>query len=490
MRIRRLLERRNLVDSRLWLAGLLALGCGQILDISEPKPRPPPSSGGYGGQAAQPSEAGSANQAAMGGAIAGTAEAGEAGALGGSAGESGASGESNAGTGEMSGESGAGTGGNAGGGAGFGPIKLCALEQQRCDPDSPKTPQVCNAFGQWLRNSAEGNDLDCATECDPSSGKCVECEGSETTCNGNYLKTCVNGAWSQAPQPCAEFCKQGACVNSPSCVDPAPKCGADSCCLSLGVDGGTFARDGDAMHMATISSFSMDKYEVTVSRFARFVNWYYGPQGIAPATGSGKSPHIAEDPGWDANYPLPATLQDMQTMLSCVGDDSTSDPTPTFLNADQSLPANCMSFYVAYAFCIWDGGRLPTEAEWNYAATGGSDQRYYPWSDPPSSKSIDATRAVYSGSGGLIKEVGSAPPGNGRFGQADLAGNVSEWTLDYYAAYPNSCSDCLNTTVSSDRSTRGGNFSNPGSLLKTAQRISYDSVATRAGVGFRCVHDL
>jgi formylglycine-generating enzyme required for sulfatase activity len=177
-------------------------------------------------------------------------------------------------------------------------------------------------------------------------------------------------------------------------------------------------------------------------------------------------------------------------MLSCAGDDSTASPTPTFLNSDQSLPANCVDFYVAYAFCIWDGGRLPTEAEWNYAATGGSEQRYYPWSDPPSSTSIDATRAVYSGSGGQIADVGSKPAGNGLFGQADLEGNVGEWTLDYFGDYPESCVDCLNTTVS-DRAIRGGNFFSAGPLLKVAHRGSgLDSSTARAGVGFRCVHDL
>jgi formylglycine-generating enzyme required for sulfatase activity len=52
-----------------------------------------------------------------------------------------------------------------------------------------------------------------------------------------------------------------------------------------------------------------------------------------------------------------------------------------------------MDWYEAYAFCIWDGGFLPTDAEWNYAAAGGAQQRAYPWSNPPTSLTIDPSYA-------------------------------------------------------------------------------------------------
>ena len=122
----------------------------------------------------------------------------------------------------------------------------------------------------------------------------------------------------------------------------------------------------------------------------------------------------------------------------------------------ENRPINCVTWYEVYAFCIWDGGFLPSDAEWNYVASGGSDQRVYPWSSPPTSETIDCSYANYGGGtfGGLANyctaggtnDVGSeSPKGDGKWGHADLGGNVWEWVLDYGSG--GACTDCADTTV-------------------------------------------
>ena len=141
-------------------------------------------------------------------------------------------------------------------------------------------------------------------------------------------------------------------------------------------------------------------------------------------------------------------------------------------------PVNCVSAQQAEVFCAWGGGRLPTEAEWEYAARG-SDGRAYPWG------SADPGAQVCWGQWtrrDATCEVGSFPAGVSPFGVLDMAGNVLEWTASAYCAYdvPN-CEE-------KKRVARGGAYGTSVGTLRAAKRTPLAPDTKSPLVGFRCVH--
>ena len=252
------------------------------------------------------------------------------------------------------------------------------------------------------------------------------------------------------------------------------------------IPAGTFNRSNVTTAPATVSSFRLDTYEVSVGRFRQFVAGY---PGTLPAAGSGKNPADANDMGWDpawnASLETDAAALVNLLVMRCQGSTFTRDP-----GANEGQPINCLTWFEAQAFCIWDQGRLPTEAEWNYAAAGGSEQRIFPWSVPPESVTVDATYAVVEGA---VQVVGSrSPKGDGKWGQSDLAGNVWEWVLDYLGNYPVPCVDCANhlpSGASPSRADRGGStypsFTS-SQILRTTNRGNVLPAQRQDNLGVRC----
>jgi sulfatase modifying factor 1 len=331
-------------------------------------------------------------------------------------------------------------------------------------------------------------------ECTPGDSRCLVCE------DDHYV----------AGTPCESACTEDrGCVTPRSCNGLVTRCGPnESCCKSLPVEGGSFLRSCDLEcqectsvprdYPANIGHFALDAYEVTVARFRTFVVQYTGAR---PEEHSGKNPRNVSDTGWREawNERLPDTREelelsisdDLSTDLDACGPYGTWTPTP---GLNEAKPINCVSFHLAYAFCIWDGGRLPTEAEWNYAAAGGDEQRVYPWSSPAPSAQIGAEHAVFGQPDDDPlgpSDVGSMPAGMGRFGHSDLAGNLAEWVFDDYAdcyPTPDQCSDCGYSTLDSRRVLRGGHFASEASGVLVESRIPADEPYSFAG--FRCARDL
>ncbi|WP_437758689.1 formylglycine-generating enzyme family protein [Sorangium sp. So ce1389] len=214
------------------------------------------------------------------------------------------------------------------------------------------------------------------------------------------------------------------------------------------------------MYPATVSEFRLDTYEITIGRFRAFVEEGKGTQADPPVRDAGAHPKIPES-GWNAdwNSELTADRSALKVALRCESSHWTDFP-----EQNERRPMTCMTWFEAFAFCIWDDGRLPTEAEWNYAAAGGAEQRLYPWGE-----SIDASKAAYNclGDGDDAAEcsmqdflpVGSkSPDGDAKWGMADMAGNAGELVLDInQQAFPTPCNDCAQLEGSTpNRVVRGG----------------------------------
>jgi formylglycine-generating enzyme required for sulfatase activity len=212
-----------------------------------------------------------------------------------------------------------------------------------------------------------------------------------------------------------------------------------------------------------------------------------GTQKNPPIPGSGIHPNL-ENSGWDNawNQNLAIDTETFQNKVNCNLGTWTSSP-----GVNENLPMTCVSWYEAMAFCIWDGGYLPTEAEWNYAASGGSEQRAYPWSNPANSIDSGCPYANNSCGGKAIAVGSKSPKGDSRWHHSDLSGNIYEWALDWYMPYPSSpCSDCAYLMMPSEtfpeRVARGGDFSSVFSDVRTAARHGANPDKRYIGIGLRC----
>jgi formylglycine-generating enzyme required for sulfatase activity len=359
-------------------------------------------------------------------------------------------------------------------------------------------------------------------------------------CSGNgSIVTCLASGVLSNPWPCATgTCTGGACTGSTTTATSCPSAGGPglntcpagtgsaSCCASLEVPGGTFHRNFPASasksYPATVSGFRLDEYLVTVGRYRQFVAAWTGGSG-RPSPKSGKHAHLNDgngladsgalgsfESGWSSAYTT--TLEQAGVTPICPSDQVAYQTWTDKAGAQENLPVNCVDWYEAYAFCIWDGGFLPSQAEWEYAAAGGSDQRGYPWgSMDPGANNAYAIYGdgqndcyFYPDAGGVLQKctgvvniapVGTPQLGAARWGQLDMAGDLWELNLDWVFqnggnVYPMPCIDCafLTAGASATRVFAGGPYNGNTSYIG----LPPDPYANEApdfvdaGDGFRC----
>ena len=246
----------------------------------------------------------------------------------------------------------------------------------------------------------------------------------------------------------------GACDGDEACFS--------GICVDLGLgwvtlEGGSFqmgSNDGDSdespVHAVTVSGFGLMKAEVTVGQYR-----------ACREAGACSDPSTGVYCNWSVS----------------VGD-------------LEDHPVNCIDWEQARGFCAWAGGRLPSEAEWEYAARSGGREITYAWGDEEAS----CSRAVMDDGGhGCARNstwpVCSKAPGNSDQGVCDLAGNVWEWVEDWYhSSYEGAPQDGTAWAHGSDsrRVRRGGSWNNPAANLRAAYRSRYDPGRRYGLLGGRC----
>jgi serine/threonine-protein kinase len=213
--------------------------------------------------------------------------------------------------------------------------------------------------------------------------------------------------------------------------------------FKMGTDDPTAGDSDKPAHDVTVSDFYLDQNEVTNEMYQQFVKQ------------TGRKP---PDNWTGAEFPP----------------------------GEGKFPVRFVTWHDAKAYAEWAGKRLPTEAEWEYAARG-TEGRIYPWGkswSPQLSNSLEDNRK-----GPMA--VGSYPRGATPEGVMDLAGNVAEWVEDIWVPYPGGNADPGPTCQGIDcRSYRGGAFSAPKDRLQTTYRWWDDPNSKYAYLGFRCAKNV
>ena len=226
-------------------------------------------------------------------------------------------------------------------------------------------------------------------------------------------------------------------------------------------------KDEQPVHRVYVDAFFMDEYEVTNLEYQKFV---------------------LANPSWQKDR-IDNSFHGGYYLHHWNGND--------YPNGKANHPVEHVSWYGAMAYAKWVGKRLPTEAEWEYAARGGLSSKKYPWGDD-----IHIGRANYGNNSKGPTAVGKYLPN--QYGLYDMTGNVWEWCLDEYdkdfyfsSPHENPLSDAHSidwimdnfTEIQTNRVCRGGSWDSYPVVVRVAFRFRSPPWDANSDFGIRCVKD-
>jgi formylglycine-generating enzyme required for sulfatase activity len=311
------------------------------------------------------------------------------------------------------------------------------------------------------------------------------------------VRDCDGGKGSQTCRSTSTANVWGTCF--PKQCDATAKAEANEACVSAGTFtmGGLDGSNGILRQPATLPAhkvtirrrFFMDRFEVSVEEFFKW--WNSNPRPM-PADGQ---TILVSGLGETLKWTAPTG-----SLVAPGRDDFIGNSTK------KTSSISCIHFETALAYCLAQGKRLPTEAEWEWAATGQGASNHFPWGNdaPDTSCSKAITQDCYQANSAQYPWVRpSCTVGNTPAGINNLAGNLAEWTLD--AAPPNGCpssNSCFPAAYEGDPVhiqpgatafvVRGGSWESNADYVRTRSRLPVtndQNIATRGSIGFRCVRD-